>query len=156
MGGDDGAERLRGVKPGRHVGQDARETHVVLWIRLGRRGEVDVCPTTEPDAHTLVRTQGEWSQNELWRLDCNGLEEGLDVVEIVCDGGQRLGGGLLRLTWFRRLLVLCLYGDYAILVIVVVCPAGVSLLLLPLRDGSIKNIQELTHVRLPVEDHGLR
>ena len=30
MGGNDGAERFHGVNPGRHVGQDSRETTVVL------------------------------------------------------------------------------------------------------------------------------
>ena len=55
LGGDDGAKRFHGVQPGRHVGQDARETHVVLWSRLGRCGEVDVCPTTEPDARACPR-----------------------------------------------------------------------------------------------------
>ena len=29
------------------VSKDAHETHVVLLGRFGRRGEVDVCPTTE-------------------------------------------------------------------------------------------------------------
>ena len=46
MGGDDGAERFCGLYPGRHVSQDHRKTHVVLWSRLGRRGEVGVCPWT--------------------------------------------------------------------------------------------------------------
>ena len=64
LGGDDRADLFRGVQPVRHVGQDARETHVVLWSRLGRRGEVDVCPTKEPDARTLVRAKGEWIRDE--------------------------------------------------------------------------------------------
>ena len=69
LGGDDWVEHFCGVKPGRYVGQDARETHVVFWIRLGRRGEVYVCSTTEPDTCALVRAKGEWSRDDLWRLD---------------------------------------------------------------------------------------
>ena len=42
---------------GCHVVQDARETHVVLWYRLGWRGKVGFCPPTEPDARALVRTK---------------------------------------------------------------------------------------------------
>ena len=57
-------EHFRGVQPGFHVGQDARETHVLLWIRLGWRGEVDVCQTLEPDARALVRAKGEWSRDD--------------------------------------------------------------------------------------------
>ena len=98
LGGDDGAERFQGVQPDCHVGEDARETHVVLWIWLGRRGEVDVCTTLEPDARALVCAKGEWIRNDSWKFDCNGLEEGLDVVVIICNGGQRLDGGLLCLT----------------------------------------------------------
>ena len=75
LGGDDRADRFRGVQPGCHVGQDACETHVVLWSRLGRRGEVEVCPTTEPDAPALVRAKREWIRDDLWRLDFNDLEE---------------------------------------------------------------------------------
>ena len=111
LGGDNGSERFRGVQPGHHVGQDACETHVVLWSRLGRRGEVHVCPTTEPDTRVIVRAKEEWIRNDSWRLDCDGLEEGQDVAEIFCDGGQRLGVGPLFLNWFFRLLVLCLYGE---------------------------------------------
>ena len=87
------------MQVGCHVGPDAHETHVVLWIRIGQRGEVDVCPMLKPDVRALVRTKGEWSQNYLWIFDGNGLEEGQDVVAIVCNGGQRLGGGLFRLIW---------------------------------------------------------
>ena len=32
---------------------------MVLWVRLGRCGEVGVCPTTEPDARTLVQVKRE-------------------------------------------------------------------------------------------------
>ena len=46
LGGNDGAERFCGVQPSCYVSQDARETHVVLWRWLGRRGEVDVCLMT--------------------------------------------------------------------------------------------------------------
>ena len=42
---------------GCHVVQDARETHVVLWYRLGWRGKVGFCPPTEPDARALVRAK---------------------------------------------------------------------------------------------------
>ena len=52
----------------------------------------------------LVRTKGEWGREYQRRFDNNGLDEVQDVVAIVCDGGQRLGGGrfgggLLCLTW---------------------------------------------------------
>ena len=40
LGGEDGAERFCGLQPGHHVGQEARETCVILWEQLGRRGEV--------------------------------------------------------------------------------------------------------------------
>ena len=50
LGGDNRVERFRSVQPGCQVIQDARETHVVLWSRFGQRGEIDVYPTTEPDA----------------------------------------------------------------------------------------------------------
>ena len=123
-GGDDGAERFCGVKPGRFVGQDARETHVVLWSQLGRRGEVDVCPTMEPEARALVRTKGERIRNDSWRLDCDGLEKGQEVVAIVCNGDQSLGSGLLFLTCLRHLLVLCLHTAFAVFVVVIVFPAG--------------------------------
>ena len=66
LGGDDGADRFLSVQPGRHVSQDARETHVVLWSRLGRRGEVDIYTTTEPDARALVRAKGN-ARNDDWR-----------------------------------------------------------------------------------------
>ena len=101
LGGDNGAEHFRGVQPGHHVGQDACETHVVLWSRLGRRGEVDFCPTTEPDARALFCVMGEWIRDDSWRIDCDSPEEVQDVVAIICNGGQRLGGVLLCLTWFR-------------------------------------------------------
>ena len=58
LGGDNGAERFCSVQPGRYVGQDACETHVVLWRRLGRHGEVYVCPALEPDARAIVRAKG--------------------------------------------------------------------------------------------------
>ena len=63
---DNGAEHFRGVQPGRHVGQYARETHVVLWGWIGPHGEVDVCPTTETDAHALVRAKREWRRSDSW------------------------------------------------------------------------------------------
>ena len=106
----------------------------------------------EPDVCALLRANVEWRRNESWRFDCDGLEEGQDVVTIVCDGVHRLISGLLRLTWFRRLLVLCLYGDYGVFVVVVVFPADVFPFLLPLRDEVRKIIQELARVQLPVED----
>ena len=146
LGSDDGAEPFRGVQPGRHVGQDSRETHVVLWSRLGWREEVDVCPTTEPDARALVRAKGEWNRDDSWRLGCDGLGEGLDVVAIFCNGGQRLGGGLLCLTCFRCLLVLCLHADFSVFVVSVVFPARGFPFLCPLRDGAIENLQELARV----------
>ena len=114
---------------------------MVLESRIGRCGEVVVYPTMEPDARALVRTKGEWIRDDSWILDCGGLEEGQDVAAIVCDGGQRLGGSLLRLTWFLRLLVLSLYADFDIFVVVFVYPAGVFPVLRPLRDGASENIQ---------------
>ena len=63
LGGNDATERFRGVQPGRHVGQDPRETQMVLWVRIGQRGKVDVCPALEPDAHALVRAKGEWGRD---------------------------------------------------------------------------------------------
>ena len=123
MGCNNGAERFRGVQHGFYVGHDACETYVVLWSRLGRPGEVDVCSTTEPDARALVCAKVEWSCDDPWRLDCDGLEEGQDVIAIICDCGQRLGGGLFLLTCLRRLLLLCLYAAFAVLVVVVVFPA---------------------------------
>ena len=116
LSGDERAERFRGVQPGCHVVQDACETQVVLWGRLGRRGKVYACPAFEPDARALVRAKGEWSSNDSWRFYGNCLEEGKDVVAIVCGGGQRLGGGLLRLTYLR-FRVLILNGDNATVVV---------------------------------------
>ena len=48
--------------------------------------------------------KGEWGRKNSSKFDRNVLEEGQDVVAIVCNGGKRLGGssfggGLLRLTW---------------------------------------------------------
>ena len=74
LSGDDGAERFRGVQLGHHVGQDACETHVVLWSRLGRHGEVSVYPMLEPYARALVHAKREWSRDESWIFDGNGLE----------------------------------------------------------------------------------
>ena len=92
---NDGVERFYDVQPGCHFGQYARETQVVLWGRLGWCGEVDVCPTLETDTRSLVRAKEEKIHDDLWIFYGNSLEEGQDVVAIVCDGVQRLGGGLL-------------------------------------------------------------
>ena len=54
------------MQPGRHIGHDARETHVVLLGRLGRRGEVDVCPKTKVDARALVIAKREWRCGDSW------------------------------------------------------------------------------------------
>ena len=59
----------------------------------------------------LFRAKEEWRREKSRGFDCGGLEEGQDVVAIVCNGGQRLGGsrlggGLLCLTW-----LLCLGGS---------------------------------------------
>ena len=35
----------------------------------------------------LVRKKGEWGRKDSRRFDGNGLEEGQDVIAIVCDGG---------------------------------------------------------------------
>ena len=107
---------------------------------------------TEKDAHALVCTKGDWSRDDYWRLYCNFLEEGKDVVAIVFDDGQCLSGDLLCLTWFRRLLVLFFDGDNAVFIVVVVCLAGVFSFLRTLRDGARKNLQELARVRLPMEN----
>ena len=109
----------------------------------------------ESDVHALVCANGEWIRDESWRLDCNGLEESQDFFAIVCNGGHHIGGGLLRLTWFRQLLILCLHCDEAVFVVVLVCLAGVLPFLFPLRDGVSKNLQKLACVRLPVKDRGL-
>ena len=47
LDGNNGEERFCSVQPSYHIGQDPCETHVVLWIRLGQCGEVDICPTLE-------------------------------------------------------------------------------------------------------------
>ena len=52
---------------------------------------------------------------------------------------------------------LCLNAAFAFVVIVVLfVSAGVFPLLRPLRDGASKNPQEISRVRPPVEDYGLR
>ena len=94
----------------------------------------------------LVRAKGEWNRDDSWRLDCNSLEEVQDADAIVCNGGQRLDGGLICLTWFSCLLVLCLYSDFAVFVVVFVFPAGVFPFLSSLCDGASKNIQELARI----------
>ena len=104
----------------------------------------------------LVRAMREWIRDDSWIFDGNGLGEGQDVVTIVCNGGQRLGSGLIHLNWLFRLHVLGLDGDDAIFVIVFVCLAGGFLFLCPLRDGAGENLQDLARVQLPVEDRGLR
>ena len=148
------AERFCGVQPGLYDGQDARETHV--GSQIGRRGEVDVCPTTEPDARALVRAIREWIRNDLWRLDCDGLKESHDVFVLVCCGGQLLGGGQLCLTCIFRLPVLCIHDAFDVFVVVSVFPAGDFPFLCPLRDGLSENLQNLARVRLPVEYCSLR
>ena len=153
--GDNGAERFRGVQPGCHVGQDARETQVVFWGRIGQRGKVDVYPALEPDACALVHAKGEWGRNDSHIFDGNVLEEGQDVSAIVCNGGQRLVGGRLCLTWLR-FCVLSLNGDDAIIVIGLVFLACGIIFLRPLRDGAGENLEELARVRLSMEDHGVR
>ena len=102
----------------------------------------------------LVCAKGEWSCDDLWIFDGNGLEEGQDVFTIVYDGGQRLGGGLLLLTW-PRFRVLDLNGGDTIVVVGLALIACWSLLLCPIRDGAGGNLEELARVRLAVEDHGL-
>ena len=77
-----------------------------MWSWLWRHGEVDEYTTTEPDVRALVCAKGEWSHNDLYILDFDGLYEGQDAISIVCDGGQRLGYVLLCVIWFRHLLVL--------------------------------------------------
>ena len=42
--------------------------------KLKQCEEVNVCPALEPDAHALVRVKGEWSRDDSWRFDVNGLE----------------------------------------------------------------------------------
>ena len=76
------------------------------------------------------------------------MEEGQDVLTIVCGGGQHIGSGLIYLTWFRRLLVLCLYAGFAVFVVVVAFPASVFPFLRPLRNGASKNIQGIVRVRI--------
>ena len=38
---------------------------VVLWDRIGWRGEVGFFPLTEPDARMLVRAKREWRRGDL-------------------------------------------------------------------------------------------
>ena len=104
----------------------------------------------------LVCAKGEWSRNDLWIFYCNGLEEVQDVVAIFCDGGQRLGGGLLCLTFLCCLLVLYLHVAFAVFVVVVVFLPGGFPFLRPLCDGVSKNLQDLSRVQLPVDDYRLR
>ena len=59
------------------------------------------------------------------------------------------------MNWFR-FRVLGLNGDEGTVVVGLVCLACCFLFLRPLRDGAGKKIEELTRVRLTVEDHGLR
>ena len=65
LGGDAGAECFRGLQPGCHVGQDARETCVVLWDGLGWRGKFGLGPPTESDARLFVCAKREWSHSDL-------------------------------------------------------------------------------------------
>ena len=109
----------------------------------------------EPDACALVCDKGEWICDDSWRFDGNSLKEVQDVVAIVYDGGQRLDGGQICLTWFRNC-VLGLNGDDAIFFIGLVCLTCGVLFLCPLRDGAGENLEELARIRLAVEDCGLR
>ena len=122
---------------------------------MGGKGKVGVCRALEPVARALVRAKGEWSRDESFRFDGNGLEEYQDVVAIVCDSGQHIGGSRLCLTWFR-FRVLSLNGDDAIVVVGLVYLVCGVLFLRPLRDGAGENLEELVRVRLAVEDQGLR
>ena len=108
------------MQPGCHVGQYSRDTLVVLWGWLGWCGKVDDYLEWEPDVRALVCAKGEWSDNYSWKFYGIGLEEGQDVVTIVCNGGQRLGGGLLHINWLR-FHVLSLNGDDAIVVVGLIC-----------------------------------
>ena len=82
-----------------------------MWVQLGQLGKVDICPELGPDTQALVCAKLEWGRDDLRRFYGNGLEEGQDVVGIVCNGGPRLGGGslggsrigggLLCFTWIR-------------------------------------------------------
>ena len=98
----------------------------------------------------LVCAKIEWCHGDSWGLGCDGLEEGQEAVAIVYGGVQRLGSGLICLSFIRRIFVLCLHAAFTF-VIVVVFP-----FLRPLRDGAIENIQELSCVQLPVAYCSLR
>ena len=107
----------------------------------------------------LVRAKGEWGRNDSRRFDGNGLEEGQDIVAIICNGGQRLGdgrlgGGLLRLTWLR-FRFLGVNGVNDIVIVGLICLACGILVLRPLRDGAGENIEEIARVLLAVEDRCL-
>ena len=93
----------------------------------------------------LVRTKGERSCDDSWIFDRNGLEEGQEIVAFVCDGGQHLGNGLLRLTWLR-FRVISLNGDDAIIVVGLIYLACGFLFLRQLREGAGENIEELARV----------
>ena len=95
LGGDDETKCFGCMHPGCNFCKDVRETQVALWGRHGRLWQIHVCPLLEPDARLLVRAKGEWRRGNSRVFDCDGLEEGQDVVAIVYDGGQRLGGGRL-------------------------------------------------------------
>ena len=170
-------ERFGCVQPNRDVCKDVCETQVVLWGRRGQLWQIHVFPSLEPDARSLVCAKGEWRCENSRGFDCDGLEEGQDVVTIVCDGGQRLGdshlgGGLLGLTGILRIGVGRLGGGLICLArlfcfrgfnrhdnIVVAGLVGLALgsrVRCPLRDGVGEDLQWLTRVRLAVEDGGLR
>ena len=130
-----------------------------MWGRLGRLGKVEVCPALEPDAHALVRAKGEWGRTELRIFDGNGLEEGQDIVAIICNGCQHLGRGridrgLLCLTWIC-LRFLGFNSNNAIVVVGLVCLACGIRVRYPICDGAGENLEELARVRLAVEDRGL-
>ena len=108
---------------------------MVLWGRLGRRGEVGILPSTEPDARTLFRAKKEWYYGDSWLFDRDSLEEGQDFVTIVCNGGQHLVGGLLSFNC-----LCCLF----VLFIVVVISDGVFHLLRYLRYTASENLKELS------------
>ena len=114
----------------------------------------------ETDERALVRAKGEWGREDPRRFDGNGLEEGQDVITIVCNGVQGLGsgsfgGGLLCLTWIC-FGFLGFNSDDPIVVIGLVCLACGNCVLRPLRDGAGENLEELDRVRLAVKDCGFR
>ena len=82
------------------------------------------------------------------------MEKVQDVVAIVCDGGQRISGGLILL----YLLLFCsfLYLFTYLAVFVVFFSIVFSPLLRYPRNDAIEDLEDLLRICLPVKDFRLR